>query len=156
MPLIANQPQPNLGTQEIQLTQSTIPNQTTSSPLWVYQYRNSPTQAWNSFYAFPELEFLPQDFEVMNFYTSQSTGPTNFQTRTVLIVKFLREGERIVGKLMMVNGEVKRNLGGKTEVVMVCGNEAERVRVFKEMFGITLTEEETEGVKGRNVELLGS
>jgi hypothetical protein len=97
----------------------------------------------------------------MNFYTSQSTGNTNFQTRTVLIVRFLRgEGdgdkEKIVGKVMLVNGEVKRNMEGKTEVVKVCGSEEERIRVFGEYFGISLTEEEREGVRGRNVELLAA
>lgn len=116
---------------------------------------------WNSFYAFSEYEFLPQDFEVMNFYTSQSTGKTNFQTRTVLIVRFLRgkeeeDRESIVGKVMLVNGEVKRNMGGKTEVVKVCESEEERIKVFGEYFGIMLTEEERKGVRGRSVELLGA
>lgn len=105
-----------------------------------------------------------QDFEVMNFYTSQSVAVTNFQTRTVLIVRFLRgvvngckEGEEveegITGKIMLVNGEVKRNDGGKTRVVKVCQTEEERVEALKKYFDIVLTEEEKLGVRGRNVEL---
>ncbi len=98
----------------------------------------------------------------MNFYTSQSFAATNFQTRTVIIVRFLRgvvdgegeaEEERIVGKVMLVNGEVKRNDGGKTKLVKVCQTEDERIKALKEEFGITLTEEEKLGVRGRNVEL---
>jgi hypothetical protein len=73
----------------------------------------------------------------------------------VLIVRFLREGESITGKVMLVNGEVKRNLGGKTEVVMVCETEKERVEAIEKYFAITLTDEEIAGVRGRNVELLG-
>lgn len=61
----------------------------------------------------------------------------------------------IVGKIMLVNGEVKRNDGGKTRVLMVCRREDERVAALEELFGITLTEEERAGVAGRNVELLG-
>lgn len=160
LPLIPNQPQVNLGSQEVQLAYSTIPPQTTSTKHWIYQYRNKSTQEWNSFYAFPEYEFFPQDFEVMNFFTSQSIGGMNFQTRTVLIVRFLRgeneeEREKIVGKVMLVNGEVKRNMGGKTEVVTVCTSEGGRIEALGKYFGIRLTEEEKEGVKGRNVELLG-
>jgi arylamine N-acetyltransferase len=147
--------QPNLGTQEIRLSHSTLPLQTTSTKHWIYQYRNSPAQEWNAYHAFPEYEFYPNDFNVMNFFTSQFTGGWNWQTRTVLIVKFLREGERIVGKLMLVDGEVKRNMGGRTELVTVWETEEERVRGLEEVFGITLTEEEREGIRGRNVELLG-
>ena len=115
----------------------------------------------------------------------------NFQTRTVLIIRFLLgrvnsepngengevdglngqrgvdgpdceiegEGELghlgIVGKIMLVNGEVKRNDGGKTRVLKACESEDERVAAFEELFGITLTEEERLGVEGRNVELRG-
>lgn len=93
----------------------------------------------------------------MNFYTSQNQSATNFQTSRVLIVRFLRggkDGEDIVGKVMLIDGEVKRNMGGKTEVVTICRDEQERVHVLGQVFGITLTEEEKEGIKGRNVELL--
>lgn len=95
----------------------------------------------------------------------------NFQVRRVLITRFLlgklrdetekgnENGQRhtqregIVGKIMMVDGEVKRNDGGKTKVVKNCRNEEERVKVFQEFFDMKLTEEEIQGVKGRIVEL---
>ena len=97
---------------------------------------------------------------------------TNWQTRRVLVVRFLRglvqreagDGEvevkvggreGIVGKVMLVDGEVKRNDGGKTKLVRVCENEEERIEVLSEEFGIELTEEEREGIRGRNVELVG-
>jgi hypothetical protein len=166
LPLISEHITHNLGTQEIRLLHSTIPQQhDQSQKLWIYQYRNGKDKEWNSFYAFPETEFLPADFEVMSFYTSQYMGGTNFQTRTVLIVRFLlgkvEDGEReegreeIVGKVMLVNGEVKRNDGGKTRLILTCTTEEERVWALKEHFEIELTEEEIYGIKGRNVELLG-
>ena len=159
LPLISGHIVQNLGPQEIRLLYSTISHQIDQAKkLWIYQYRNDKDKEWNSFYCFPEFEFLPQDFEIMNYYTSTSQGPTNFQTRTVLIVRFLtgkaEGGEKeIVGKVMLINGVVKRNMGGKTEVVKVCETEEERVRALKEYFAITLTEEEKKGIKGRNVEL---
>ena len=157
LPLISGHVEQNLGPQEIRLIYSTIEQQIDQSKmLWIYQYRNGVDKDWNSFYCFPEFEFLPQDFEIMNYFTSTSQGGTNFQTRTVLIVRFLREEESIVGKVMLVDGVVKRNLGGQTEIVKICEGEHERVKALKEYFAITLTEEEKEGVKGRNVELLNT
>ncbi|KAH8589279.1 arylamine N-acetyltransferase 1 [Bisporella sp. PMI_857] len=158
LPLVPNTPTHNLGTQEIQLSYSNIPPQTTrrsTQKFWIYQYRNSPTAPWNDFYAFAEFEFFPNDFEVMNFYTSTSESETNFQTRRVLVIRFLREGERIVGKVMLVDGLVKRNLGGKTETVVECKTENERVKALEEHFAIMLTEEERDSVRGRNVDLGG-
>lgn len=94
----------------------------------------------------------------MSYWTSSSTHKSNFQTTSVLVVRFLKgegEDEGVVGKVMLVNGEVKRNDGGKTRIVMECKTEDERVEALREDFGITLTEEEKCGVRGRNVELAG-
>jgi len=94
----------------------------------------------------------------MNHYTSTSISETNFQIRRVLVVRYLKgegEDDGIVGKVMLVDGEVKRNDGGKTRVVQVCGTEAERIKALDEHFKIRLTNEEAEGVRGRIVELLG-
>ena len=121
-------------------------------------FRNGEHLPWNAFYAFPEFEFAHQDFEVLNWFTSKS--PDSFLTFTVLVVKFLRRhlvnnakdggkqkneklkqigriGEaEIYGKVMLINGDVKRNLGGKTELVKMCKTEAERIEALREYFGL--------------------
>ncbi|KAF8855905.1 arylamine N-acetyltransferase 1 [Acephala macrosclerotiorum] len=176
LPLIDGHESINLGTQVVRLIHSPIPcNVDQSQKWWIYQYRNSPTQEWNSFYAFAEFEFTEADFGVMNWWTSASMDKANFQTRRVLVVKFLLgrvgdeiergaeieeqvngEGkgkEGIVGKIMLMDEEVKRNDGGRTKVVAILKSEEERVKAFKELFDIDLTEEEIEGVKGRIIEL---
>jgi len=171
IPLISGQVVQNIGTQELRLVHGNIPQQNEKKQkLWTYQYRNSPNAEWNSFYSFPELEFLHQDFEIMNYFTS--TSPESFQTYTILVVKFLRRkkvgevggedgkegkegGVGIYGKVMMVNGEVKQNLGGKTKVVKVCRTEGERIEALREWFGIELTEEEKKGIRGLRSELVG-
>lgn len=99
----------------------------------------------------------------MNYFTS-SHPDESFQTKTVLVVKFLRrdgEGEGgnggetgIYGKVMLVNGDVKRNLGGKTSLVKTCVTEEERVEALKEYFGITLTDDERESIRGTKTELV--
>lgn len=162
MPLKEGVVTQNLGTQEIRFAYERIPK-ATSQKFWVYQYRNGPEKPWNSFYAFNDTECLEMDFRAINFWTSQA--PT-FQQTTVIIVKFLlgpddTSGDnRITGKLMLVNGTIKRNMGGKTEVVEVCKTELERIKALEKWFGITLTEEEVAGIQNtvtelKNVEVIG-
>lgn len=144
----------NLGTQELRLAYERVPRSV--HKFWVYQYRNGPAKPWNSFYAFNDTECLEADFQSINYFTSQA--PT-FQKTTVIIVKFLlgpdeaAGEEEVIGKLMLVNGIVKRNMGGKTEVVEVCSTELERINALKKWFGMDFTEEEIAGIKGTVTEL---
>ena len=75
------------------------------------------------------------------------------QSYTPLVVKFLRRGGEVYGKVMLVNGLVKENHGGKTFVSRTCGTEGERVEALREYFGIELTREEKEGIRGRRAAL---
>ena len=156
LPMIAGHALPNIGTQEIRLIHDHIDEQsvrTDESRLWIYQYRNGPQLEWNSFYAFPDFEFLHNDFKVMNWFTS--ANPISPQLADVLVVKFLRRkntdvlgDEEIYGKRMLVNSTVKENLGGKTKVVFECKTEAERIQALREFFGITLTDEQQTSIQG--------
>lgn len=164
LPLIPDHITPNIGTQELRLTRDFLPTQTERTPgleRWIYQYRNAPQNPWNSFYSFSDaFEFSPIDFEAMNFYTS--AHPQSFQTRQVLVVKFLRrlkEGstteQEVYGKRMLVDGVVKENLGGRTRVVERCRTEKERVEALERWFGICFSEEEREAIRGWRTELKG-
>ncbi|KAK3307889.1 arylamine N-acetyltransferase 2 [Chaetomium strumarium] len=158
----------SVGTQQIRLVRDFIPDQRFrdesrgAQKMWIYQVRNGGAEReWVSFFAFhDQFEFTEPDFAVVNWYTSQS--PESFQTFTPLAIRFVRgaggeDGRRpkVVGKVMLVKGVVKRNLTGKTEVVKVCVTERERVEALREHFGIHLTEEEAESIRGRQVELRG-
>jgi arylamine N-acetyltransferase len=171
MPLVEGLVHHNsIGTQQIRLVRDFIPNQrfrdesSGAHKMWLYQVRNSEEREWVSFFAFhDEFEFTEPDFGVVNWYTSQS--PESFQTFTPLAIRFVRgrwvDGEeededgrpRVVGKVMLVKGVVKRNFTGKTEVVKLCVTERERVEALRDHFGIHLTEEEAESIRGRPVEL---
>ena len=77
------------------------------------------------------------------------------------MVKFLRKDNdegvgEIYGKLMLVGGDVKENLGGKTRVIRSCKSEPERLKALHEFFGMVFTEEEQAGIKGRVSELLSN
>ena len=169
LPLVENHTTTNLGMQEVRLVRDFIPTQTVrkhdSQKLWLYQYRNGPEMEWNSFYAFPETEFLPADLEISNFERSHSFVDNNFQTKRVLVVLFLRgqvrameevgyaDADGIVGKVMLIDGVVKQNYEGRTKVLYECSSEGYRIGALKEWFGIHLTGDEIQAIKGRNVEL---
>jgi arylamine N-acetyltransferase len=153
LPLISGNIIPNLGSQEIRLQHEVIPDYLTEpQKLWVYQYRNGAAKPWNSFYTFGENEWLPRDFDAINYWAS--TYPDTIQTNNMLIVRFLKRPESgIYGKVMLVNNEVKQNLGGKTSLLQTCKTENERIEVLKSVFDITLSDEERLGIKGRLTEL---
>jgi arylamine N-acetyltransferase len=154
MPLVEGLVHKNIGTQQIRLVRDWAPAQlkrTEQTKLWIYEYRNSEDAEWNSFYAFPELEFMPNDWEVVNTYTS--TSPQCWQTGTVIAIKFLRRAredgeEEIYGKRMLVNELVKENLGGKTSIIYECKTDEDRVAALERYFDIRLTEEEKDSIKG--------
>lgn len=152
LPLIDGATVHNLGTQEIRLIRDKIPEQVNPEQLyWIYQYRNSPDAEWNSFYAFPGVEFSLADFGIINWWAS--TCPQSFQTFTVLIVKFYRGDDKIVGKVMLINDTIKRNMGGKTEVVAVLKSESERIAALKYWFGLELTDVEVSSIAGHVTEI---
>jgi len=163
VPLVENHVLQNLGTQEIRLMREHIPAQVDRRPetkMWVYQYRNSTVQPWNSFYAFYEVEFTEADYKVMNWFTGYS--PDSPQTWGLLAIKFLRRRKEsdenaceyeVCGKRMLVDNVVKENLGGRTQVVETCASEDERVAALKKWFGIELTDEERRGIAGWRTEI---
>lgn len=61
----------------------------------------------------------------------------------------------VVGKVMLKDSVLKRNMGGTTEVMKVCKVEEERQEVVKEWFHIDLTQEEKQGIRGWRTELTG-
>ncbi|KAF6817568.1 arylamine n-acetyltransferase 1 [Colletotrichum plurivorum] len=162
MPLVEDLVHENLGTQQIRLARDWLPSQAhrvESSKLWIYQYRNSEAQDWNSFYAFAEVEFLQPDWGVVNHW--MTTHPDSNQVKNLLVVKFLRrpkassesDEQEIYGKQMLVNGTVKENLGGRTHTLKTCTTEENRIDVLGKVFDITLTDEEKLGIQGSPLQL---
>lgn len=121
--------------------------------LWVFEHRNDAKSEWLAMYCFTEVEFLPQDYEMMNFWTSQSRK-TWFTWRIVVVRLVMEEGE-LVGTMGLVGAELKRRVGGKTEVLRVCEGEGERLEVLREWFNIELSDFEKVGIKGMVTELRG-
>lgn len=132
--------------QTVQLVYETLPG--ANQRQWIYQFRNTENQSWTPGYAFTEIEFFLSDFEVMNFFTSRSSDC--FLTSHLLVVKFLREGDNnVYGKIILDDDKMKENLGGKSNVVQTFTRERERIEALEKHFGIELTKEEKNAIRGR-------
>lgn len=121
--------------------------------LWIYQSRKSDTDHWMDTYCFTELEYLPDDFKMMNFFTSQS--PKSRYTQKFVMVKLEMENEELVGMVKLVGAEVTRSRGEQTETLMSCKSEEDRLTALKTWFGIELEESDVRGIKGLVSELKG-
>lgn len=157
----------NLGAQDVRLRKGVFPDtvREEANPVWFYEYRNGKDSNWNTYYAFGESEASTWDLECSNFWVT--SHPESFQRTQVLVVKFIRGQARgdgahgtpddvaVVGKVMLADDTVKKNMGGKTEVLLQCRTEAERVEALKQHFDIHLTDAEKQGIKGFVTELKG-
>ncbi|GES61763.1 N-acetyltransferase family protein [Aspergillus terreus] len=113
---------------------------------WVYQAR-SPGGHWIPNYSFSEMEFLPQDFGMMSFYTSQNRS--SFFTQRLVCTRLILDDQlEPVGIYILSGTEVKKMLRGETEVVASFKTEDDRVRAMAEYFGMHFHEHEVQGVRG--------
>lgn len=123
---------------------------TGSNNLWCYDICYSPVHGgenqWTPVYCFTETEFLPQDYEIMSWYTS--THPSSFFTKYVTSTRMLMDkaGEEIVGSMTLFEGGIKQSIGLDRKVVKECKTEEERIKALKEIFDIALTDEEKQGI----------
>ncbi|KAB8265341.1 arylamine N-acetyltransferase 1 [Aspergillus pseudonomiae] len=145
LPLVDGPIHENIGTQTMRLVYEPLPG--SRQRQWNYQTRNAEDQPWIHNYAFTEMEFFQRDFEVMNFFTSYHSDC--FLTSHLLVVKYLREGDEVYGKMVFDGDKIKKNEGGKNILVQTCMSERERVDALRDQFGIELTEDEQNGIQGR-------
>lgn len=132
------------------IAESYARNPSNAPKMWCYDVCYDPTggadDKWVPVYCFTETEFLPQDYETMSWFTS--THPSSFFTRYVTCTKMIMDEakERIVGNNTLFVGTVRESVGSSRKVVRECTTEDERVQVLKEIFDVSLTEEERNGI----------
>ena len=159
LPLVHGVVSQRIAPQELRLVKQGIPeNEDRDQKLWIYQWRANPEDEWTSMYCFTEVEFLAQDYEMMNFWTSQNRK--SWFTRQIVVTKMIMGNEvldgtlkPLIGTVSLSGGEVKRRIGESTEK-LICGTEDERIEALKAEFGIELVEHERRGIKGLVTELL--
>lgn len=121
--------------------------------LWCYDVCYDPAvddpaqNVWVPAYCFTETEFLPQDYEVLSWFTS--THESSFFTRYVLCTKMLMDEaqEHIIGDITLFKNVLRKTIGTNRSVVEDQKTEAERVRALDEVFGVELTDEERKAIQ---------
>jgi len=152
LPLLEGTVSRGIAPQELRLVRENIPaNTDPRQRLWIYKTRHTPQDSWNPRYCFSEVEFLPQDYAMMNFYTSQCKFC--WFTYKIVVMKMIREGDEIIGTMILNGDVVKRRIRGETEELKRCGTEGERVQALERWFGIALTAEERRGITGMVTDL---
>ena len=139
----------------ISLRRQHIPDNTTrgiQQELWVYSIRLNDEMDWMPAYCFSEIEFLPSDFDTMNFFISKS--PTGWFTYTVVALRYLMDDqENIIGDIRLTNGTIKERKYGKSEDVYQIENEQDRIYCLETFLGIRLSGAERQGIRGMCSEL---
>jgi arylamine N-acetyltransferase len=143
-----------IGASKCRVRWDTIPQYTDPDcKLWIYEQNNDEKSDFIPTYCFSELEFLPQDYEIMKNGTSFNRKSW-FTYRIVCVRTILaNDTEDVVGCVMLVNNSLKRRVMGKTEQLGTFKNENERIEALKEWFGIEMNEEDRLGIKGMVTDL---
>ncbi|KAF2628747.1 arylamine N-acetyltransferase 1 [Macroventuria anomochaeta] len=115
--------------------------------LWVYQHRRDEDSEFAMMYCFTELEFLPSDYVVMNYFTS--TSKHVFFTRTIVLEKkILDDAGELAGQLIMSDKDLKWRIHGKKEKQIEFESEKDRLDALEEHLGIRFSEVERMGIQG--------
>lgn len=113
------------------------------SPVWIYSMRYGVDAPWQEIYAFADAEFLPSDFDVLNYYTLNASPFTRLViVQTVFFAEDGRSGTRL-----LVNDRFRECISNKEETSVMLKTEDERVQAFKDHFGITLSQDELDAMK---------
>jgi arylamine N-acetyltransferase len=121
-----------------------------SPKMWCYDICYEPVgnaeDKWVPVYCFTETEFLPQDYQMMSWFTS--THITSFFTRNVTCTKMIMNEakEKIVGNVTLFGGTIRESIGSDRSVVKECTTEDERVQALSEIFNITLANQEKKSI----------
>jgi len=144
-----------VGSEEYHFLYEPLPDQTI--PMWILQIRYSSTKEWMNLYAFSDkVEFSHEDFILMSY--KSSTEPDTFFTNAIMIAKTIIENGDIVGRLTMEEGpkgikerradQDSKSLSGEFKT------ELDRTRGIEKWFGLVLTDDEKEGIKGHVTEIV--
>ena len=133
------------------LLHSLIPEHTASYALnlmWRLEVRDREGCQWTPTYAFSEIEFLPVDFEMINWY--MTTSPRSFFKHKILVGRMILDEQReeIVGDITLFEKILRKRIQGEVKFEVECKSENERVQLLQEHFGIKLRDAERKGIIG--------
>jgi len=149
LPLISGASAFSISPRVVRMLHGCIPEHTTShasNALWRLEVRNHERSQWKPTYAFSEIEFLPVDFEMMNWYINAS--PRSWFTQQVFVGRMVLDAQRmeVVGDITLFEKTLRRRIHGIVDLEVECQSERERVELLRKHFGIKLTEIDCTGI----------
>ncbi|KAI9680271.1 MAG: N-terminal acetyltransferase [Bathelium mastoideum] len=104
-------------------------------------------ERWAPLYAFTRhLAFDGRDYELMNWCVA--TQPDSWFTRKMVCIKFVREGEELVGAMILDGDTFTRRIRGEKEVLLQCQTEEERVDGLRRWLNIEFSKDEVKEITG--------
>ncbi|KAF3195737.1 N-terminal acetyltransferase [Orbilia oligospora] len=138
-----------VGEEQHRLIKATVPEARRKELHWLVQHKLSSEEEWTDLYMFFEVEAILDDCVIWSNWSS--TQEALFKSN-ILVAMVIREGNEPVGKYTLWNGIVRKKYQTELEYFPLV-NEEERVKAFRTYFGIELSEEDAEAIKGREPEL---
>lgn len=116
LPLSSDNPAFSESPRKARLLHGSIPEHTTSHTLnlmWRLEVRNDEDCPRIPTYTFSEIEVLPEDFEMMNWYTS--TSPRSFLTHKILVGRMIMDSktEETIGDMTLFERTLRKRIHGK-------------------------------------------
>lgn len=142
-------PMQNVGPSQIRIIHEPLPDLLDKTQKhWIVQHRYNERARWVTNYATPAIEFLPQDFEMMNLSTSTGSGLFTDNVICTVLIKDEQE-EKLVGDLTLMNWDLKERRNGESNVLERFESEGRRVDGIWRWFGIVFEEEEKRAAEER-------
>jgi arylamine N-acetyltransferase len=125
-----------------------IPGNTDSNQrMWIYEHRRNDDVDWDVKYCYTELEFLPSDYNSMNYFTS--TSNQIFFTRVIIVdKKILDDAGEYAGSLTLFGNSIKWRIHGVKENKIEFKTEDDRLDALERYFGIKFGDVERDGIRG--------
>ena len=140
--------QPHISPATARLQWRNIPGTTDPNQrLWVFEHRRNDGAEWDMKYCYTELEFLPSDYNNMNYFTSTS-NKTFFTREIVFDKKLLDEQGEYAGSVIISNNVMKWRIHGEKVKQIEFETEEQRLGALKEHLGIRFGEAEWDGIRG--------
>ena len=149
--LISGIPTFSIAPRKARLLHSSIPEHTTShipNLMWCLEVRNAEGSPWIPTYAFGDIEFLPVDFEMMNWYTT--TCPRSWFTHKIIVGRMVMDSQmkEIVGDITLFERTLRKRINGDVTFEVECKSEKQRLELLQQHFGIKLTDIKRKGIEG--------
>lgn len=136
---------------KIRIQQKALPGSRTSRlKSWVYGFQTAAME-WRDWYAFSEAEFLPADYDMVNY--TMSTSRMSIMVNTIMVQKTIMCDGVTVGSKQMASNSYRQTMGAESSESIVFKTEADRHVALEEHFDIKLTEKEKRAIQGLGSEI---